>query len=187
MDRREINVHYRKYNSGETRDTEEEFSVVTEQNNQSSHIENVTNSQYTGKRFKVTKPHLETSLESVRRLADGSSDSDKESDTREAPSNKLKMRPIIKISRIDEVDISLILDKRTREQPRKNVEDQFDQRSNKTIRKDEEKMRFIGKETRKGFHHHKKTAIKKRKQATWRIKMIEGLTAEEAKRLRRER
>lgn len=80
------------------------------------------------------------------------------------------MIPQIKLSRLEVTDTSVILQDKTRPKQDKSVTHQLDMRTRRQIVRDDEITKYIGEETRKGFQHNKKHAIKLRKQATWRAK-----------------
>ncbi|XP_032687066.1 uncharacterized protein LOC116851598 [Odontomachus brunneus] len=103
------------------------------------------------------------------------------------PRDTLQLKSMIKVNRIDEVDASLILENRTRGKPRIDHRMQLDNRTRREIRADEKITKFIGTETRRGPHHHRKSMMRERKKATWRIKTREGYPAGVASKIRQER
>lgn len=112
------------------------------------------------------KSRHRTALEQAKLIAD----SDSEESIVLEIDLKLIMIPKVKLSRLEVVDTSTILKDKTRPKEVKEVTHQLDTRSRKQITKDDRVMRFVGEETRKGFQHNKRTAIRLRKQATWREK-----------------
>lgn len=125
-----------------------------------------TSTPYEEQKPKETKS--ETAHQRAQRIADTESDSEESITTELNP--KLIVWPIVKLNRLEEVDTSTIIEERTRKIPHKNVSKQLDTRSRKQITRDDYIMRFVGEETRIGFQHNKKTAIRVKKQATWREK-----------------
>lgn len=83
---------------------------------------------------------------------------------------KLLLLPMVRLNRLKTVDPSVILGERTRTKDIKCVKRQLDTRDRKQIKRDDKVMRFVGEETRVGFQHNKKTAIRLKKQATWQEK-----------------
>lgn len=118
---------------------------------------------------------------SARRIADVDCEEEKENSSSSSGQqpDETHLRSIIKLSRSDEVDASLILHTRTRKRPRFDFKSQLDNRTPKQIRRDERIMRFVGTETRKGAHHNRKTITPEKKQTTWRLKKVEGLPVED--------
>lgn len=113
----------------------------------------------------------ETAYQRARRVADSDTD---ESVTLEIDP-KLMLLPTVRLNRLEVLDTSVIVEERTRGGVSKDAFNQCDHRSRKQIRRDDKVMRFVGEETRVGFQHNKRTAIRLKKQATWREKRKQQL------------
>ncbi|XP_032680723.1 serine/arginine repetitive matrix protein 1-like [Odontomachus brunneus] len=114
-------------------------------------------------------------------------ETNKATDTTENKTDsKLQAKAVVKLNRLEEIDTSLILDSKRRTTTSAKTRHQVDTRTKNQKRTDERIMRWIGKESRSGGHHHRKALTKDKVQETWRIK-AHGVPPGEATMIRLER